>query len=156
MRHLAALAPLAVALVAAGCGAAPGDDAPADPPGEDAAPAPATELEIVVFPDGEAAGGEVRYTLTCDPPGGDHPDSEAACAALAEHGAEAFEPVPPEVLCTQIYGGPQEARVRGTVDGERVDARFKRTDGCEIARWDRLQAVLGEADGGATVDTVDR
>jgi hypothetical protein len=41
-----------------------------------------------------------------------------------------------------VYGGPQVAEVRGTWDGVDVDARFQRTDGCEIARWDRLAPLL--------------
>jgi hypothetical protein len=41
-------------------------------------------------------------------------------------------------MCTQIYGGPQEALVTGTFGGRRVWARFSRRNGCEIARWNRI------------------
>jgi len=44
-------------------------------------------------------------------------------------------------MCTQIYGGPEEARVTGTFRGRSIDARFNRVNGCEIARWNRV-AVL--------------
>ena len=46
-----------------------------------------------------------------------------------------------DVVCTEIYGGPQRARVIGTVDGKRVWANFTRTNGCQIGRWDRALAV---------------
>ena len=41
-----------------------------------------------------------------------------------------------DIACTQIFGGPEEATIKGTIRGEPVDATFTRTDGCEIARWD--------------------
>jgi hypothetical protein len=41
-------------------------------------------------------------------------------------------------MCSMIYGGPQQALVAGTLNGQSVRARFKRTNGCEIARWNRL------------------
>jgi hypothetical protein len=49
-----------------------------------------------------------------------------------------FAPVPKNVACTEIYGGPQVARVRGVFRGRRVRAGFDRTNGCEIARWNRV------------------
>jgi len=97
----------------------------------------------------ELAGGPTTTTtLTCGPAGGTHPDAAAACAAIASAGgAPAFAPVARTAACTQIYGGPQTASVSGSVDGVAVGARFARTDGCEIARWDRLALVLGSAGG---------
>jgi hypothetical protein len=50
--------------------------------------------------------------------------------------------VPADVACTEIYGGPATARVRGTLQGKPVDARFSRTNGCEIARWERNRALF--------------
>jgi hypothetical protein len=52
--------------------------------------------------------------------------------------------VPPETACTQIYGGPASARVTGELLGKRVDARFERTDGCQIERWERNRVLLGD------------
>ena len=52
-------------------------------------------------------------------------------------------PVPADQMCTQIYGGPETATVRGTWQGERVDASFSRQNGCEIARWDAAAGLLG-------------
>ena len=83
-----------------------------------------------------------EWTLSFDPPGGTHPDPEAACRALAEHGRTALAPVPDNQPCTMIYGGPQTARITGTWKGEPVDAMLSRTDGCEIARWKALRGLL--------------
>jgi hypothetical protein len=80
-------------------------------------------------------------TLTCEPAGGTHPHPDAACAALAAH-PDALTRVPDEALCTQIHGGNETAAVNGAVSGERVDARFDRTNGCEIERWDALDPLL--------------
>ena len=106
----------------------------------------ATSLTIVLDEDGDGTGE--TFALTCAPPAGDHPDPDAACSALnAAGGAEAFEPVPKDVACTEIYGGPQTARVTGSVAGSPVDARFSRSNGCDIARWDALAPLLGSVGG---------
>jgi LysM repeat protein len=47
-------------------------------------------------------------------------------------------------LCVEGYGGPQRARIRGTIGGRHVDVTINRTDGCGIGEWDRLRALLGE------------
>jgi hypothetical protein len=96
--------------------------------------AAATELTITVQPQGPS--GPVRtWTLRCDPPGGNHPRARTACARLTP---SVLAPLPTDVICTQIYGGPQTARVRGRFDGRPVDARFGRSNGCEIHRWDSV------------------
>ncbi len=102
-------------------------------------PSARTELTIVVR---ESAGATPKtWTLTCDPAGGTHPDPAGACAALAAVKAP-FAPLPSDLACTQIYGGPQTATVTGTYRGKPVNTTFSRTDGCQIARWDGLQALL--------------
>jgi len=42
-----------------------------------------------------------------------------------------------------VFGGPQQATVSGTVGGQPVAAAFRRTNGCEISRWDALAPLLG-------------
>ena len=59
----------------------------------------------------------------------------------------ALPEVPPNQMCTQIYGGPQTARITGTWDGKAVDASLKRTNGCETARWDALRPLLPAGGG---------
>jgi hypothetical protein len=98
-------------------------------------------LTITVWPKGRE-GESVEATLKCDPPGGTHPNPEAACAALIAD-PEALEPVPPDAVCTLIFGGPEQAAVVGVLAGEDVDAPFERSNGCEIDRWDRMAALVG-------------
>jgi len=85
-------------------------------------------LTITVWPEGKA-GPSYTHAVRC--PG------SPLCARLAQV-PEPFKPVPPDTACTQIYGGPQVAFVRGTYNGRRIWARFNRSDGCQINRWDRI------------------
>ena len=94
--------------------------------------AAATHLTLTGWPQGEG-GPSHEWTLSCDPVGGSLPDAAEACSKLT---AAMLEPLPPDTICTQIYGGPQTARVQGTFEGSAVDARFNRSNGCEIHRWD--------------------
>lgn len=104
--------------------------------------------DLTVSLDKTGEGDVTTWSLTCGPPGGDHPDPTAACGALeAAGGAAAFDPVPRNVACTEIWGGPQTARVEGTVDGVLINADFSRANGCEIARWEALIPLLGSAGG---------
>ena len=96
----------------------------------------ATDLTITVVAD-EGADPQT-YELKCDPPGGDHPQPAQACKALDAAGAKVFEPVAKDQACTQLYGGPQTATVKGTYQGDDIDADFARTNGCEIDRWEQL------------------
>jgi hypothetical protein len=101
-----------------------------------------TDLTIVVD---DGSGERTTWTLTCDPAGGTHPNPEAACAVLAANGRTALPPKPKDVGCTQVYGGPETATIRGTWEGRPVRSSFRRTDGCEISRWDRLRDLLPPA-----------
>ncbi len=130
-------------LLAAACGTVGGGGDGGPGPG-DGSPGRTTALTIVVK-DGTGGAGHT-YSLECDPAGGTHPDPEAACRVLSEM-RDPFAPVPPGVMCTEIYGGPQTATVTGTFRGEPVHARFSRTDGCQIARWDKHVALLVERGG---------
>ncbi len=101
-------------------------------------------LTVIVSETGNART-DGRYELACDPAGGTHPAADAACARLdelAREGRDPFAPVAEDQMCTQQAGGPATARVTGTWRGERVDATFSRTNGCEISRWRTLQPVL--------------
>ncbi len=120
--------------------ASPSPTSPPAPPGAAA--------ELTVTLDETGSGATRTLTLTCEPVGGDHPDAAAACATLAAVGSDGFEEVPADAMCTQQYGGPQVATVEGTLDGAPVSARFTRTDGCEIGRWDTLAPLLPASGGG--------
>ncbi|MFD1658131.1 SSI family serine proteinase inhibitor [Streptomyces caeni] len=99
-------------------------------------------IVVTVSHAGRADG---TYVLRCHPGGGSHPDPVAACDALDRRtvwGQDPFAPVPPRSLCTMQYGGTATARVTGTWAGRPVDARYDRSNGCQIARWDDLVPVL--------------
>ncbi len=104
--------------------------------------APATVLTITYLEDSARPTERVRWTLRCDPVGGTHPRRVGSCRELARLGSRAFRPVPPDMACTELYGGPQQAIVSGRVEGRRVWAKLTRVDGCQIARWDRVPSLL--------------
>jgi hypothetical protein len=130
-----------VSVLLAGCGSDAEPTATTDSTGTGTA----TDVTITVD-----AGETSTYTLSCDPPGGDHPDPETACAALLDAASQdpsPLDPVPAEQVCTEIYGGDQSAVIKGSVEGEPVRAELSRVNGCEIARWDALLPVLVEPGG---------
>jgi hypothetical protein len=129
MRVLLLLA-LAAALVA--CGSSTAADTASS----------ATSLTVTYWPQGPGAGGKKTWTLACAPARGTLVRPIVACRKLAAGGAKLFAPIPRDAICTQIYGGPQVARVVGTVKGKRVSATLSRQNGCEIGRWSRLSPWL--------------
>jgi hypothetical protein len=101
-----------------------------------------TSLRIVYWEDSGRLGDRVTWTLRCNPARGTLPRPAVACRRLEAGGAKLFAPLPKGIVCTQIYGGPQMARVVGVVQGKRVWATFQRRDGCEIDRWNGLSPWL--------------
>jgi hypothetical protein len=101
-----------------------------------------TSLRITYWEDLAKPLARVTWTLRCDPAGGTLRRPARACTRLAAVGTEAFAPTPKNVVCTEIYGGPQKARIVGTVEGRRVWATFTRANGCEVERWSRISPWL--------------
>jgi Subtilisin inhibitor-like len=99
-----------------------------------------TALRITVWPRGTQESSKT-WTLRCAPVGGTLPQPARACRTLYSLSAP-FRPIPKNAVCTEIYGGPAVALVSGTFRGRQVWTRFKRTDGCQIARWARLAVLL--------------
>ncbi|MFF3452526.1 SSI family serine proteinase inhibitor [Streptomyces sp. NPDC002667] len=94
---------------------------------------------------GAGGGADGTFELDCHPAGGTHPRAAEACDRLdrmTTWGKDTFAPVPPDALCTMEYGGPATAHVTGTWAGRPVDARYDRSNGCEISRWNALMPVL--------------
>ena len=118
----------------------PGNTMP-DTPSEQTTRTPSddTDLTIVI---NNGSSSTVTWRLTCNPPGGTHPDPKAACRALEANGAAALPPVPEDKACTQIYGGPETASITGTWQGQPVMSRFARNDGCQISRWKLMEGLL--------------
>jgi Subtilisin inhibitor-like len=101
-----------------------------------------TSLTVTFWPDGWSSSERDRWTLRCNPSGGTLPRPALACRRLAAGGPKLFVPVSSGAVCTQIYGGPQTARVVGMLAGRPVWASFARANGCQISRWDRLSPWL--------------
>jgi len=97
-----------------------------------------TELRIRLWTESrDASAADRTWTLECAPAGGTLPQRAAACRRLADT-KNPFAPIPKDLQCTQIYGGPAEALVTGTYRGAKVWALLSRRDGCQIARWARI------------------
>lgn len=103
---------------------------------------PPTELTISVLAD-KTAKAEI-WTLSCQPAAGTHPKAADACAFVGKSSPDLLAPVPAGQQCTQIFGGPATATIKGTWSGKPVNAQFARNNGCELARWNKLKALLGE------------
>ena len=124
-----ALAVVAAALVACGSESSAGTNG-------------GTSLTVTYWPSGPSSAVKKTWRLRCNPAGGTLARPAVACRRLAAGGVKLFAGVPKNVVCAQIYGGPQTARVVGTLDGKRIAATFSRSDGCEITRWSRVSPWL--------------
>jgi hypothetical protein len=111
-----------------------------------------TQLEIEIR---RGFGSPVEhYALGCNPPTGTVGDPAAACNRIADLVAKAAQPSRGELLpagpgnqgtivCTQVYGGPEVAFVRGRFLGAPVDARLTRENGCTMSSYDATMKLLG-------------
>jgi Subtilisin inhibitor-like len=106
-----------------------------------------TALRVTYWDDSARPAASVTWTLRCNPARGSLARPGVACTRLAASAAKPFEPLRKDMVCTEIYGGPQKARVVGTVAGRRIWATFTRTNGCEIERWSRISPWLVPAGG---------
>lgn len=96
----------------------------------------------VTYDDG--AGSTVTRTLTCgdtESAGMSEVERQDACRRLEELGGPLAPPQAGQ-MCSMIYGGPQTAHVTGIWHGMPVDESYRRTDGCEVARWNRMVPAL--------------
>lgn len=134
-RSLALTAGAATALVLAACG----DDGPASSDDQQ------TRLVVDVRPRGDEAPARRRSVADCSP-GRAH---SAICRRLRALPHDALAPVAGDAVCTQIYGGPATAVVRGAMRGRPVDTRFSLRNGCEIDRWKRFSWLIGEPPRGS-------
>ena len=118
---------LLLCLLLAGCGA----EHPA------AAPAPATNLLVTVDADGKGPDAPKALRVRCE-----QCSVDDTCQVVATMPPGAWKPVRPRQVCTDIFGGPETARVTGTLAGSPLAARFSRQNGCEIARWQLAAPLL--------------
>ena len=134
MRPLLALLVAALAMAGAACG----DDSSTSSGGQ-------TLNLTVSVKDGN--GKEAKGTLDCGgsaEKGSGFLESSASEHCRAARGLEKLLTTPPpkDRVCTQIYGGPQTARITGTFGAQDVARDLKRTNGCEIEDWKQADALL--------------
>jgi hypothetical protein len=145
---LAALPAVAACTSGETSGARPSSGLPSGGPSASPSTAPSTptggssggDQLTIIFSDG--SNPPVTWHLTCDPPGGNHPDPATACQVLERNGDRALPPVPKNKLCTQVYGGPEKATITGTWKGKPVNSQLSRNNGCETARWSQLVGLV--------------
>jgi hypothetical protein len=122
---------IAVLVAAVGCGA-----------GRSAANAqPGTQLTISFWAEGRGTEAPERWTLRCNPAGGTLPRAAAVCRQL-DALAKPFAPTRKNLVCTDQYGGPQQALIAGTHKGDRVWTVIGMRNGCEISRAKRLAFLV--------------
>jgi hypothetical protein len=138
-----ATAALATVAAVTGCGAA-------QAPSEDRFARPTPDAAVrIAFDDGRGDGrraeivcaarrDELRGYLRLAP-------AAETCRRLAEVSGFLTSRPSDDRICTQVYGGPETAHFTGEIGGRQVDRRFSRTDGCEIADWERVEQFLPPA-----------
>lgn len=130
-RLLLLLCALAAAVLAAGCG---------EDSNEAGAPAPSAETALVVRFDADGPRGSARpkeATVECG-----EGDTSRACRAVGRLTPADFGAPPDNVACTEIFGGPETAKISGRLRGEPVSTTLSRSDGCEIHRWETFAGLL--------------
>jgi Subtilisin inhibitor-like len=152
LRVVGGIAVLVLTAVLSACaGAADGAGPAADAGGDAGAAAgdgisPADDDLVVEYDPGDGSPLE-SWSLTCGGSvEGSHPDAAAACAHLTGLD-DPFAPLPDDLACTEIYGGPQSAHVAGQWGGRPIDLDLSRVDGCRISQWDGLGPLLPAAVG---------
>lgn len=117
-----------------GTGDDTGSAPPGSPDGDGGSPIPA---KLTVTWRAKPSAKQLRRSISCPDTSG--PDA-GACAALA--GDHHLLELPAHRACTELYGGPEQAHITGTLDGAKVDETLTRTDGCQIARYTDAAALL--------------
>jgi hypothetical protein len=113
-------------------GGGPAAAAPPDPRQAQAGYGPPRDrLVLDVFSD--EAGWARAVKLSCNPPGGRHPDPAGACAALEQTGADPAKLKPAAVMCLLTYL-PVTARITGTWHGAAVTWSHEYGNPCEMKR----------------------
>ncbi|WFR84473.1 serine protease inhibitor [Arthrobacter sp. Y-9] len=125
---------------------------PTTPPATSDHPAPdasaTADLTITVLAKPGAKPTETRLLCTgkTAKPEATVPIADEACALVEAHPAYLFPTAKNTAqACTEQYGGPATATIKGTVRGKTVDLSLSRTDGCKISQWSTLGPLLGEA-----------
>jgi hypothetical protein len=122
---------IAVLVAAVACGASRG--APVA--------TPETQLTISFWPQGRGAEEPNTYTLRCDPAGGTVPRAATVCRQL-DALVNPFRRTSKNLVCSDQYGGPQQALITGSHKGNRIWTLIGMRNGCEISRAKRLAFLV--------------
>lgn len=152
-RWLPAIVSAACVLLAGACGGAASAAAPSTPagapraadpvaPGSGPAPRAAASVSLTVTSPGAPTARVTCAGSRSTATGFLRLRAVAACAASRRLAHWLASRPNRTVPCPQIYGGPQEARVAGRIGGVPIVRSFSRRDGCQIADWNRAQALL--------------
>jgi hypothetical protein len=100
------------------------------------------------------AGDSRPHTYTVDCGQSERAADAARCDRLRQIGGP-LPAVRGDQLCSMIYGGPQTASVTGVWNGRPRTETYRRTNGCEVARWSGMVPALpaptaAQAPGGQT------
>ncbi|CAB4911467.1 unannotated protein [freshwater metagenome] len=82
-----------------------------------------------------------KWTLKCQPTAGSMKNSKSACRNLLKI-SNPFAKADPNQMCSEIFESAEVATVKGTWNGKKVSARFAKTNGCEITRWNTLKFLI--------------
>jgi hypothetical protein len=122
---------IAVVIASIGCGASQGT----------AGSTPETELTISFWPEGRGTEAPERTTLRCNPAGGTVPRAATVCRQLYAL-TKPFARLAKNLVCTDQYGGPQQAVIAGTHRGNRVWVVIGMRNGCDISRAKKLAFLV--------------
>jgi len=131
----------ACGLAAAACGNAAAPSGGAQPGGgSSAGPTPAAKVSLTVVQTGGSDSTTKRWTLQCEPAGGNVPDPATACARLLQH-RTIFTPPSRHVMCPMIMADARSYIVYGTFLGKKVHQTIV-DGGCSLTRWSQLNQVF--------------
>jgi hypothetical protein len=127
----------ACGLAAAACGSAA---APSAGGGSPASTTSAAKVSLTIVQTGGSDSTAKRWTLRCEPAGGNVPDPVAACSKLLQH-RTIFTPSPRHVMCPMIMADARGYIVYGTFLGQKVHQTIV-DGGCSLTRWSELNQVF--------------
>ena len=100
-----------------------------------------TQLTISYWPEGRGKQEPKTWTLRCDPAGGTVPRVATVCRQL-DGLVKPFRRPSKSIVCSDQYGGPQQALIVGTHKANRIWTVLGMRNGCEISRAKRLAFLV--------------
>ena len=131
----------ACGLAAAACGSAAAPSGGSQGSGgSSASTTSAAKVSLTIVQSGGSDSTAKRWTLRCEPAGGNVPDPATACGRLLQH-RTIFSPSPRHVMCPMIMADARSYIVYGTFLGQKVHQTIV-DGGCDLARWSQLNQVF--------------